>query len=139
MYGDYSDSSRCRIHVNAQNIRIRNHHRHHHDDNLSSSLSSVIEIYVNTSVQVYRSSPKLRINWSIYLIFQCIFICGCKVNCTSVNSVNVFNKAKTTVIYWVWGKKGKIGFWNFPPCETSLNWFDDDMFPSVLISEADIL
>lgn len=52
MCGDDSDSSRCRIHVNAQNIRIRNHHRHHHDDNLSSSLSSVIEIYVNTSVQV---------------------------------------------------------------------------------------
>lgn len=139
MCGDYSDSSWCRIHVYAQNIRIRNHHRHHHDDNLSSSLSSVIEIYVNTSVQVCTEAARNCVSIDRFTWYSNVYLYVVVKWIEPRNSINVFNKAKTTVIYWVWGKKGKIGFWNFPPCETSLNWFDDDMFPSVLISEADIL
>lgn len=49
------------------------------------------------------------------------------------NSVNVFNKAKTTVIYWVWGeKKEKLGFEIFPHVKPVLTGLMTTCFPPYL-------
>lgn len=97
MYGDYSDSSRCRIRENVQNIRIRNHHRQHHDGNSSSSLSSDIEIYVITYFSA--SVPKQPEN--AYQLIDLLDISMYIYMWLENNSVHVLNKAKTTVINWV--------------------------------------
>lgn len=97
MYGDYSDSSRCRIRENVQNIRIRNHHRQHHDGNSSSSLSSDIEIYVITYFSA--SVPKQPEN--AYQLIDLLDISMYIYMWLENNSVHVLNKTKTTVINWV--------------------------------------